>query len=145
MREHNTHATNQSNIHCLEVLISKNHLTNNSGLLWTLSVYSLENQPVNKNRAIHNSDIFHFMVYDWKRTIKQLLEQHQVPYSVIQLFSIESIYSDVLLQENVSPDKELDFLKAIEKLPLDVRSSGTPALRSLDEIPAEEQVDIWRS
>ena len=87
--------TAQSNIQCLEVLIPKRLIVNSGhNLHWTLSVYSLQNQPVQKSRSIHNSEIFHFMVYDWKRTIKQLLEDLQVPYTIIQYFSPETIYSD---------------------------------------------------
>lgn len=96
MRESNPHTKNQkSNIRCLEVLIPKSFIAGSGhNLHWTLSVYSLENQPVKKNRAIHNSEIFHFMVYDWKRTIKQLLEDQKIPYSIIQYFSPETIYHD---------------------------------------------------
>ena len=95
MRESNPHTKNaQSNIQCLEVLIPRSFIVNSGhNLHWTLSVYSLENQPVQKNRFIHNSEIFHFMVYDWKRTIKHLLEDQQIPYSIIQYFSPESIYN----------------------------------------------------
>ncbi len=96
MGKSNRNATkSKSSIPCIEVLISRSHInTSNSNLHWTLSVYSLENQPVRKNRvAILDSEIFHFMVYDWNRTIKTLLEDHQIPYSVIQFFNPDTIYS----------------------------------------------------
>ncbi|HET9053095.1 MAG TPA: hypothetical protein VFM90_02910, partial [Cyclobacteriaceae bacterium] len=96
-------ASKEPNIQCVEVVISRNYLrdhTNN--LLWTLSVYSLENQPVKKDHAIPNSEGFHFMVYDWTRTIKQLLEQNQIPYSVIGFFSLESIYPEAVSDSETS-------------------------------------------
>jgi len=96
MRESNTRAANQkSKVQCLEVLVSKNAIaTNGHNLHWTLSVYSLENHPVNKSLAIQNSEIFHFMVYDWKRTIKRLLDDHKIAYSIIEYFSPETIYAE---------------------------------------------------
>lgn len=97
MGKSNSNATkNKSGIPCVEVLISRNHLnTTNTNLHWTLSVYSLENQPVTKNRvAILDSEIFHFMVYDWNRTIRDLLEGHQIPYSVVRFFIPDTIYSE---------------------------------------------------
>jgi hypothetical protein len=102
MKENNSHATNQeSKIQCIEVLVPKKSIsTSGHNLHWTLSVYSLENQPVSKSRSLHNSEVFHFMVYDWKRTIKQLLDDHQVHYSIIQYFTPETIFSE-------SPDLRL--------------------------------------
>ena len=102
MKESKPHAANhESKIQCIEVLVPKKSIaTSGHNLHWTLSVYSLENQPVSKNRSLHNSEVFHFMVYDWKRTIKQLLEDHQVHYSVIQYFTPETIFSE-------SPDLDL--------------------------------------
>lgn len=108
----------QSKIQCLEVLIPKNFIAKGGhNLHWTLSVYSLENQPVRKNRAIHNSEIFHFMVYDWNKTIKQLLEDHKIPYSIIQYFNPKTIYSDVVQDDFCLADVETDFLSALEALP----------------------------
>lgn len=114
----NSTGNQKSKIQCLEVLIPKNFVVKgNHNLHWTLSVYSLENQPVRKNRAIHNSEIFHFMVYDWKRTIKQLLEDHKIPYSIIQYFNPETIYSDAVQDDFCLTDEEVDFLSAWESLP----------------------------
>ena len=107
----------ESNIPCIEVLISRDYIRDNGGnLFWMLSVYSLENQPVSRNRALHNSEIFHFMVFDWKRTIKKMLEDQQVPYSIVQYFSAESIHSDALQEAIGIHDKEEDFLSAISNL-----------------------------
>ena len=113
-----TDATNKkSNIQCIEVLIFKNHMVNMSNnLMWTLSVYSLENQPVRRNRVAPGSEMFHFMVYDWKRTIKQLLEDNQVPYSVIQFFSPDNLYSDSVDIEIHSTHKEIDCRRTVESI-----------------------------
>lgn len=110
--------TPKSKIPCLEVLIPKTFIESSNGksLRWTLSVYSLENQPVKKNRAITHSEIFHFMEYDWKRTIKELLEQHQVPYSIIQYFCPDTIHADSSLQHHELTDQETDYLAAVNEL-----------------------------
>ena len=110
MRKSNPHTKNaQSNIQCLEVLIPRTFIANSShNLYWTLSVYSLQNQPVRKNHAVRNSEIFHFMLYDWKRTIKQLLEDQQIPYSIIQYFSPETIYNDGAQNNSTKSVSELD-------------------------------------
>lgn len=127
----NSTGNQQSKIQCLEVLIPKNFIAEGShNLHWTLSVYSLENQPVRKHRAIHNSEIFHFMVYDWKKTIKQLLEDHKIPYSIIQYFSPETVYADVLQDDLCLADEEVDFLSAWESLP-DVTGEMPAAINKL--------------
>jgi hypothetical protein len=48
------------------------------------------------------------MVYDWKRTIKQLLDSNQVPYSIVRLFSPDTIYSDHLADTDTSADDEVE-------------------------------------
>ena len=88
----NPHAANrESSIQCVEVLVSRTSVVKN--LQWTLSVYSLENNPVSANPAVHNCDVYHFMNFDWKRTIRQLLEDHKIAYKVVQYFSPETIHA----------------------------------------------------
>jgi len=40
------------------------------------------------------------MVYDWKRTIKHLLEDQKIPYSIIQYFSPETVYNDAVQERS---------------------------------------------
>jgi len=120
MRKSNPNTKNQkSKIQCLEVLIPKNFIVNSGhNLHWTLSVYSLENQPVKKNESIHNSEIFHFMVYDWNRTIKELLEDQKIPYSIIRFFTPVTIYSNAVhLDDLCLHDSEKELFAALESLP----------------------------
>ena len=94
--------TSQSQVQCIEVLIAKDPIVNNTdNLFWKLSVYSLENQPVMKIPSLPNSEVFHFMVYDWKRTIKHLLEEHKISFSILQYFAPESVYADSLKTDAV--------------------------------------------
>lgn len=114
MDRSNEHAIeNTSDIKCLEVLISKNLSSN---LVWTLSVYSLQNQPVKKYWGVRDFQVFHFMVFDWKRTIQRLLEDNKVPYSIIQFFDPETIHFDAVSGEYASPYTEDAFLSAFHKL-----------------------------
>jgi len=109
----------KATIQCIEVLIPKSFIVKSGhNLHWTLSVYSLENHPVTKNRSIHNSEIFHFMVYDWNRTIKELLENLKIPYSIIQYFSPDSIYADSVQTSDklLLPDSERELFEALESL-----------------------------
>lgn len=107
----------KSDIQCIEILVSKKYLHDNrNNLQWTLSVYSLENQPVNINRSLRNSEIFHFMLYDWKKTIKQLLDKSQVPYSIIQYFSPHTIHSDALSSGSFRSANDGDLMSALEEL-----------------------------
>lgn len=119
MKESNPNAVNhESKIQCIEVLVPKSSIaTSGHNLHWTLSVYSLENQPVSKNRAFHNSEVFHFMVYDWKRTIKQLLEDHQVHYSVIQYFTPETVLTES--RDLGLSDTEAGFFSSLNQLEMD--------------------------
>lgn len=96
MGESNTHAGNKdSKVQCIEILVSKISLERSgNNLPWTLSVYSLENQPIKKNLTEDCCESFHFMVYDWKRTIKRLLNDLKIPYSVTQYFALNTIYRE---------------------------------------------------
>ena len=119
MRENNKAAAQQkSNIKCIEVLIAKSLIGHSShNLSWTLSVYSLHNQPVKKDTLFNNSEIFHFMVYDWERTVKQLLDEVQVPYSVIQYFDTRDVHGTVTDdRELASSDAEKRLLSAVKKI-----------------------------
>lgn len=53
-------------------------LYNRSNLYDTLSTYSLENGPVEKDQQAGRVS-FRFMAYDWDRTIKQLLYDNRIP------------------------------------------------------------------
>lgn len=45
----------------------------------TLSTYSLDNGPVEKDHQDEGRVSFRFMTYDWERTIKQLLYDNRIP------------------------------------------------------------------
>ncbi len=117
MKKSNTRAANSKpKIQCVEILVSNRPMsTGHHNLLWTLSVYSLENQPVKKNLSLKDSEVFHFMVYDWNKTIKQLLDDHQVPYSIIQFFTPETLFPETPDKYGLSED-ENSFLVAMHKL-----------------------------
>lgn len=48
----------------------------------TLSTYSLDNGPVEKDHQEEGRVCFRFMAFDWERTIKQLLYDHRIPVIV---------------------------------------------------------------
>jgi hypothetical protein len=136
MRERNTDATkNKSAIQCIEVLISRNYIRNApDNLYWTLSVYSLENRPVQKNRSLQNSEIFHFMTYDWKRTIQKLLDDRKVAYSIIQYFSADSICSNAAVSPVTTlEDNEEKYLSAASTLSDDLHVATSNLMMRLDE------------
>jgi hypothetical protein len=54
-------------------------LYNRSNLYNTLSTYSLDNGPVEKDQQEAGRVSFRFMAYDWERTIKQLLYDNRIP------------------------------------------------------------------
>ena len=117
MKKSNSNAANpKAKIQCIEVLVSKDSVYQSShNLQWTLSVYSLENAPAKRDHPLTNSEIFHFMVYDWTRTLKPLLDDHQIPYSIIQFFTPESLFPAAPDKYEVSYD-EHDFLLAARQL-----------------------------
>jgi hypothetical protein len=94
MKRNNSRAANaKAKVQCVEVLVSKDVvLRNGHNLHWTLCIYSLENEPVKKHLSLKDSAVFHFMVYDWNRTIKQLLDAHQIPYSIVQFFTPHDLF-----------------------------------------------------
>ena len=54
-------------------------LYNRRNLYNTLSTYSIDNGPVEKDQQEEGRVSFRFMTYDWERTIKQLLYDNRVP------------------------------------------------------------------
>ncbi len=100
-------------IPCLEVLISKRAI--DAGLYATLSLYSLENRPVRKNLDIHHSEIFHFMLFDWERSLRMLLEDHNINFAVIQKFLVRNL-SEPLEEEAVSIDAQKAWWQAAVKV-----------------------------
>ena len=57
-------------------------LYNRRNLYNTLSTYSLDNGPVEKDHQEEGRVSFRFMAYDWDRTIKQLLYDNRIPVIV---------------------------------------------------------------
>lgn len=84
----------KESIQCVEVLIPKEFAGRNDKLCHTLSLYSLQNEPVQTDPLIHYSQLYHFMLFDWKRTVKAMLEERRVPYTIVSYFSPNTIYSD---------------------------------------------------
>jgi hypothetical protein len=70
-------------------------------------------------------------VYDWKRTIKQLLEDTQVHYSIIQFFSLENIYSPT--HSDGFSDDEVTYLTALHKLSESEEGLPQPVLPVIKE------------
>ncbi len=54
-------------------------LYNRHNLYTTLSTYSLDNGPVEKDHQEEGRLSFRFMAFDWERTIKQLLYDNRIP------------------------------------------------------------------
>lgn len=54
-------------------------LYNRRNLYNTLSTYSLDNGPVEKDHQEEGRVSFRFMTYDWERTVKQLLYDNRIP------------------------------------------------------------------
>ena len=54
-------------------------LYNRRNLYKTLSTYSLDNGPVEKDQQEEGRVSFRFMAFDWERTIKQLLYDNRIP------------------------------------------------------------------
>src|SRR5690606_10813697 len=97
MEARNGNINSSKGITCVEVVISRKLVSGYPHTLWPLSVYSLENHPVRQHPG-QEEEVFHFMVYDWERTIKDVLDDNQIPYSISRYF-----YSDKILPDD-SPD-----------------------------------------
>jgi hypothetical protein len=54
-------------------------LYNRRNLYNTLSTYSVDNGPVEKDQQEQGRVSFRFMSFDWERTIKQLLYDNRIP------------------------------------------------------------------
>lgn len=57
-------------------------LYNRANLYKTLSTYSLDNGPVEKDQQEAGRVSFRFLGYDWERTIKHLLYDNRIPVIV---------------------------------------------------------------
>lgn len=54
-------------------------LYNRRNLYNTLSTYSVDNGPVEKDHQEEGRVSFRFMSFDWERTVKQLLYDNRIP------------------------------------------------------------------
>ena len=134
MRERTDATTSKSAIQCIEVLISRSCNRNSShNIFRTLSLYSLENQPVRKGRSLHNSEIFHFMTYDWNRTIKNLLEDSKVPYAIVQNFSAPNICNGIAEGSLTIAGNEAALLSAMSRLSGHFSVAGSDPAAGLPE------------
>lgn len=107
----------KQNIQCVEVLVSRSYVRDrNHQLPWTLSVYSLQNHPVKMSQDTHNSEMFHFMLYDWKRSIKKFLDDQQIPYSIVGYFCSDSIHSDEQDTDLMNRNSDEQLLSALNDL-----------------------------
>lgn len=126
-------------INCLEVLVPKIYLDNNvDNIYWTLSVYSLENAPLKQERSSEQSDTFRFMVYDWRRTIRKLLEHHQIPFSVVQYFTSDGISND---ERRDFSRAESDLIDTLNR-PLDRNNSDASPRRKSSRISSQKEADL---
>lgn len=65
-------------------------LYNRSDLYNTLSTYSLDNGPMQKEHQEAGRVSFRFMAFDWDRTIKQLLYDNRIPV-IIQSNTLDAV------------------------------------------------------
>ena len=65
-------------------------LYNRRNLYNTLSTYSLDNGPVEKDHQEEGRVSFRFMAYDWDRTIRQLLYDNRIPV-IVQSIAPEAL------------------------------------------------------
>lgn len=94
MRNYNAHYLHgKPGIQCVEVLIPGKFISAND-LHRTLSLYSLQNEPVASNLPDQDHQRFHFMLYDWLRTLKLVLDDRKIPYAINKCFSLPDIHSE---------------------------------------------------
>jgi hypothetical protein len=65
-------------------------LYNRRNLYNTLSTYSLDNGPVEKDQQEEGRVCFRFMSFDWDRTIKHLLYENRIPV-IIQSSTLAAV------------------------------------------------------
>lgn len=67
----------------VEIKLWKVYLTySRQDLYRTLSAYSFDNGPVEKDHQEEGRVSFRFMAFDWERTVKQLLYENRIPVVV---------------------------------------------------------------
>ena len=94
MRNYNTdYLHGQDGIHCVEIVIPESFISAHD-LYRTLSLYSLQNEPLADNPSGECHQSFHFMLYDWLRTLRLLLDDKRIQYTVIKRFSLADIHGD---------------------------------------------------
>ena len=67
----------------IEVKLWEVYLTYDRHSLYrTLTAYSLDNGPVEKDQQEEGRVCFRFLAFDWERSIRQLLFDHRIPVIV---------------------------------------------------------------
>lgn len=88
---HAIHADRNPGIACIEVQIPDEYISAKD-LRRALSVYSLQNAPLAGDAPDKNDRCFHFMLFDWLRTLKQLVDNRKIPYTVTRRFYLQDIH-----------------------------------------------------
>jgi hypothetical protein len=140
MDDSNTRAGNTNNeVQCVEIVVTKSSLQRSgNNLQWTLSVYSLENQPFEIHLPEEKGEKFHFMVYDWKRTIKHLLDDLKIPYAITRYFFTDTIYPEPD-QRIIFSEEDARILSRWNTVPVDskVNDHVKSLSKGSQDIPAE--------
>lgn len=85
------HSDRNPGIACIQVLVPDEYISAKD-LRRALAVYSLENAPLAGGAPDKHDRCFHFMLFDWLRTLKQLLDNRKIPYTVTRRFHLPDIH-----------------------------------------------------
>jgi CheY-like chemotaxis protein len=64
-------------------------LRDRTNLVNTLSAYALEGGPLHKNMTDQERVAYRFLIHDWEKTIKPLLNKNSIPFETGILFNVD--------------------------------------------------------
>jgi CheY-like chemotaxis protein len=86
-----------------------------NNLYSTLSAYSLEKGPLQKNLQDRDRISFRFMAYDWERTIMSMLTRNGIPFEVVRRFQIDVV--DHMMKKKIYiAEDDLDILFTLKTM-----------------------------
>ena len=122
-------------IRCVEVkLWGIYFLKNREELLSMLSAYALEAKPFRNNPDSTEELSYHFLAFDWERSVRSLLARNLIPFEVVSTFETNAVATEKKKVYLVEDD--LDILFALNTM---LEDAGYDVLLSHSTKPLMEE------
>lgn len=122
---------------CVQVRLSAIYLNRNQqNLQKTLSAYALEGKPLQAPFKESEQVFYHFLRFDWEKTLQSLLVRNAIPFEIMKTFE-QDIFRNRAKNKVYLVEDDLDILFALNVI---LEEAGFDVLLSHSAKPLMEEV-----